>query len=125
MKAKPWQIVIIALAFVAVGASAAYMLSQSGPKIDTKLTLIDVTTGQLYEVNLKKHRVALPARDPEKGEYRLFPVRKNDDGKWVLTDNGRGMIRGTTLAAKAVNIETGEVLESSDSVQDYSPPVPK
>lgn len=123
MKAKPWQIAIIALALVATGASTAYMLSQSGGvKIDTKLTLVDITTGQLYEVNLKKHRVALPARDPEKGEYRLFQVRKSDDGKWFLTENSRGMLRTTKFSTKAVNAETGEVIEASPEITAYTPP---
>jgi hypothetical protein len=121
MKAKPWQIVVIALAFVAVGASAAYMLTSSGPDIPSRITLVDVTTGQLYEVNLKKYRVVLPARDPEQKQMRLFPVKKSGAG-WVLTDTGMGMIRGTDLDTKAVNLSTGEVTNASADVRQYVPP---
>lgn len=121
MKAKPWQLVVIALAFVAAGASAAYMLTNAGPKVPSRIMLIDVSTGQLYEVNLKRYRVGLPARDPDQQQYRLFPVQKEGTG-WVLTENGRGMIRGTDVDTKAVDLTTGAVVQASQDVREYVPP---
>lgn len=121
MKAKPWQIVVIALAFIAVGASTAYMLTSSGPNVPSKIMLVDVSTGQLYEVNLRKHRVVLPARDPDQKQYRLFPIKKSASG-WTLTESGMAMIRGTDVDVKAVNLSTGEVTQASSDVRQYVPP---
>jgi hypothetical protein len=121
MKAKPWQIAIIALAFVAVGAAAAYMFSGSGPDVPTRITLIDVTTGQLYDWDMKRYRVALPAPEPASREYRLVPVLKKD-GVWELTGNGRSMLKGITAKITAVNAKTGEVVQASADVKEYVPP---
>ena len=123
MKARPWQIVIIALAFIAVGASAAYMWSQGGgPDIPTRITLIDVTTGQLYEWNMKKYRVSLPAPDPATGEYRLVPVLKKEEGGWELTGNARTMLRGIKSKFAAVDAKTGAIIETSSEIKTYVPP---
>ena len=121
MKAKPWQIVVIALAFIGVGAALTSIVSPSGPDVPTRIMLVDVTTGQLYEVNLKRHRTGLPARDPEHKQHRLFPVKKAGSG-WVLTENAMGMIRGTALEVKAVDLRTGEVTHASADVKQYVPP---
>jgi hypothetical protein len=122
MQAKPWQIVVIALALVAAGASTAYMLSQSGPKFPTKITLMDVTTGQLFEWDTKKYRVSLPAADPASGEYRLVPVEKGEGGAWILTGNAKGMLRSITSKVTAVDTKTGEVTGASSDVKRYVPP---
>lgn len=123
MKAKPWQIVIIALACIAVGASAAYMFTRSGPNIPSTIMLVDVSTGQLYQVNIKRHRVGLPAQDPEQKQYRLFPVRKTEAGGWQITENGLGLIRTMTdIDKKAVDPRTGEVLSASADIREYVPP---
>jgi hypothetical protein len=121
MKAKPWQIVVMVVALVAVGVSAALMLSRSGPKIPSTVMLVDVSTGQLYEVNIKRYRLGLPAQDPEQKEYRLFAVRKTDEG-WEVTGNGLGLLHTMKIDTGAVDTATGRVLKPSKDVREYVPP---
>lgn len=122
MQARPWQIAIIALSVVAAGASSAYLLTRSGPNIPTRMTLVDVSTGKLYELDKAKYRVLLPARSPDDGEIRLVPVAKDESGKWVVTGNGMAMLKGLTTKITAVNIETGEVTPAGSKVEKYIPP---
>ena len=121
MHASPRQIVVLAAGVVAIAVAVLFVASRARPDIPTRLTLINVDTGQLYRVNLARHRTGLPARDPLTGEYALFPVEKQQD-RWTLTELGRGMLRGSDVNADAVDLETGEVLTSSDDILEYKPP---
>ena len=77
---KPWQIVVILLAVGVLGFSAwKFAFSSSIPQTDGYLT-VDITTGQLYDIKKGKARgVPLPAKNPETGEWNLYPVSQVDD----------------------------------------------
>ena len=123
MQAKPWQIAVIALAFVAVGGSTAYLVTRSGTKVPTRANLVDVTTGQIYEWDKARYRTVLPAPSPEApSEFRLVPVTKDASGKWLLTDNGRNMLKAITAKPTAIDTSTGEVISSAGGIKSYVPP---
>lgn len=121
MQAKPWQVVVIALSIVATGIATACMWP-SGPDIPTRLKLINIASGQVYEVDLAAHRVALPARDPETGEYLLVPIRQHDTGEWFLTETAMGMVDPLKLNTAAVNLKTGAVRSPITAIKHYRPP---
>ena len=86
-KMKPWQIGLFVAAVVVLGASLAWSLMRGdGTNIANRMTLIDVKTGDLYNVNLGGSRtVMIPARHPDTRERTLFPVVE-EDGEWRLVE---------------------------------------
>ena len=121
MRATPRQILILAAGSVAIAVLIAVVALRARPEIPTRLTLIDVATGQLYTVNLARHRTGLPAREPRTGKYTLFPVERRGD-RWTLTEQGRAMLRGSDIRTDALDQHTGDVVTVSDDILDYRPP---
>lgn len=91
---KPWQMVLIVVAVVVLGASIAWQVfgRERVDKADSVL-LMDVATGDLYRVDVRGSRgVAIPARHPDNGERTLIPVIRDDDGVWTITERYRSAV---------------------------------
>lgn len=114
---KPWQIVLIVLALLALPASWLWVRS-GAPEIDLaeSVTLVEISTGDLFVAPLPKGRmVALPATNPETGKPTLYPVYQKD-GKWFVSDRYLSMLgRMTDPAPKFVDPKTGEVTNAGKS----------
>ncbi len=81
---KPWQIILIIAAVVAVGFTGWRFLT--GTQIDEpdRLFAACVVTGELFDIRMGRARgLLLPAKHPETGERTLFPVT-NDGGVWKV-----------------------------------------
>lgn len=82
-KPKPWQIGVIALAVVAAGVSIVLTITRSdAPKISTERYLVDVSTGELFEIDVSKGAF-FPALNPQTGRRSLLPV-KREGSEWVV-----------------------------------------
>lgn len=85
MKAKPWQIALIVIGLaVGIGSAAWFALSGDEVRLERRYFLIDVETGQIYEVDSNKHRLVLPAQHPETGRVSLIGIHRDDDGTWYV-----------------------------------------
>jgi len=83
---KPWQIVVMVLAVLAVGGSAFYSCSGTTDKVvqSNSATMVDIRTGDLFEATYPEKRpVRYPAKHPTTGTESLFPVFAVE-GKWKL-----------------------------------------
>lgn len=85
---KPWQIVVMVLAVVAVVGSAFYSCKGSS---DTKVTqansvtLVDIKSGALFEAQFPDKRpVSWPAKNPDSGDLTLYPAYQKDNSWYVL-----------------------------------------
>jgi hypothetical protein len=85
MKAKPWQIALIVIGLaVGIGSAAWFAFSGDEVKLDRRYFLVDVETGQIYEVDSTKYRLVLPATNPETGKVSLIGIHQSEDGTWKV-----------------------------------------
>jgi hypothetical protein len=84
---KPWQIVVLVAAVVAVAASLYLTLARDDSiPLASQMTVVDVTTGDLYSIPISGHKmITLPATNPATGKVSLFPAEKNQTGQWVIS----------------------------------------
>ena len=82
---KPWQIVLIVVAFAALGFSLfKFGFGSSIPQTDGYMT-VDIMTGQLYDIRKGKAKgVPLPAKNPDTGVRTLYPVKQVDGLTWEI-----------------------------------------
>lgn len=84
-KPKPWQIGVIALAVVAAGVSLVLsILRDDSPRMTHRVLLVDVQTGDLFEINTARFQAVLPEINPETGSATLLPVGQEPDGKYRI-----------------------------------------
>jgi hypothetical protein len=116
---KPWHIVVFVAAIVAVGASAYLMWSgsDSGPAINHEMTVVDITTGDLYSVSLSGHKfLVTPGINPQTGKVSLFPVHKNAGGSWAVSARDLSALSQVQGEPKAlIDRRTGEVKVTSET----------
>lgn len=107
-KFKPWHIAVLALAVAAAGVSAYIMLSgRDTVRIRNRITMVDVTTGDLYNLPVP---VGIPNLNPDTGQLTLLPVRKDDQGRWVVSSRDLSALPAGQAAPRAlVDRGSGEV----------------
>ncbi|HYE61362.1 MAG TPA: hypothetical protein VD997_05145 [Phycisphaerales bacterium] len=93
---KPWQIVVMVLAVVAVIGSVVYSCSGEStapPEQAREVTLVDIRTGDLFIADYPERRpVMFPAKNPDDQQMTLYPVNEKD-GKWMLNMRYMSQIR--------------------------------
>ncbi len=109
---KPWQVVLIVAAVVAVACSVYFTLGGGPPvKLADEVLLVDITSGQLWAFPTGGHRaIVTPAKSPETGKIALFHVSKNAAGTWTVSNRdltALPMIEGEPKAL--VDRKTGEI----------------
>ena len=94
-KVKPWQVVLLVLALVALGTSAylSFGSSPDRPRLISEITMVDVTTGQLFSFSLGgKRGVSVPETNPDSGKRTLVPVMKDESGSWIVGPRDRAVL---------------------------------
>jgi hypothetical protein len=124
-KAKPWQIMVLALGGMAAVGSAGYFALFSGDTIQfaDSITMVDVATGELFQFSVGGGRaVIVPELNPSTGKRNLLGVEKTAEGKWALTVRSISQLSSVADEPKAVvDRRTGEVRISSESVSPGRP----
>lgn len=115
-KVKPWQIVVMVVAVVAVAASAYLSLNKDkGPKLIDEITMVDVTSGDLFVFPLTgKKSVAIPELNPDTGKRTLMPTYRNEAGEWTIGPRDRDALNAFKNEPKlVVEVSTGKVTVSA------------
>jgi hypothetical protein len=124
MSVKPWQIAVIVLGLLAAIGLIVYTLSTSeGPHVNSVLYLVDVESGDLYQADLEKHAVPLPAPHPVSHKVSLVRINKNADGKWAVSKRDKNLLGqlGKDVQNKAVDPDSGDLVTPIKTFADYSP----
>lgn len=126
MGAKPWQIGVIAAGLLIGGGMVVrQVFFSSEVPVNTKFTLLDPMTGQLYSVDWEDQRFSIPARDPETDERRLVRAFR-EDGKWRVIDRDMSIIEELPADKNTiVDVEHGTLKSEPKSPITYRPkPLP-
>lgn len=124
MKAKPWQIALIVIGLaVGLGSAAWFAFSGDDVKLDRRYYLVDVETGDIYEVDSTKHRLVLPAMHPETGRVCLIGIHRLEDGTWEVPGRDLSSISQLEkgVQVKAVDRETGRLVNPAGEPKRYAP----
>lgn len=82
---KPWQIILVVVALGVLGFSVWRSMTSGQPELTRSVTLVDVKTGDLFELSLAGRRAAVyPEIHPDTGERTLMPVQQDENGTWKL-----------------------------------------
>jgi hypothetical protein len=106
---KPWQVVVVVAALVAVAVSLYFTLS--GPKLNlaSSVPMVDVNTGEFFRVKVGKGGATFPGSHPKTGKVTLLPVIEQD-GKWFLAQRYMSSLKDIEGDhAAIVDAKTGEV----------------
>jgi len=107
---KPWQIVVLVAAVVAVGSSLYFSLAR-GEKLDlaTSIQMVDVNSGELYRLKIGKGGASIPGTNPSTKSVTLLPVEERD-GKWYLRERYLSSLKNLEGKHEAVaDAKTGEI----------------
>ncbi len=107
---------VAALAAVAWGGYSTLSGGPDQPKFANELTLVDVTSGDLFTFDISGRRaVAYPELNPATGKAALLGVNKAEDGKWYISQRQLHLLEQIKEAPAAViDRKTGEVRISSE-----------
>lgn len=117
---RPWQIAVMAAALLVLGVSLYFQLSDESKvmKFADSVTVVDVTTGELFEAPLPSGRsVVYPAKNPGTGKDAVFPVQKDDSG-WSIPSRYLPQVKDFFKEAKEsgkVDLKEGTVSVASDN----------
>jgi hypothetical protein len=122
MKAKPWQIALIVIG-LAVGLGSVVWFAMSGDTVglDRRYFLVDVESGDIFEVDSSKYRLVLPARHPETGRVSLVGVSQDDDGTWFVSRRDLDTIKqlDREVQVKAVDTSSGDLVNPPGKPRRY------
>lgn len=124
MKAKPWQIALIVVGLlVGVGSAAWFVLGGDRVTLEHRYYLIDVESGEIFEVNAKKYKLMLPARHPDTNKIALVGVSQGEGGVWFVPERQLGMLKqlDKTVQIKALNPDSGELIGPPTKPRRYAP----
>lgn len=117
---KPWQIGLIIAAVLAVSYSVYRSLSSDAPKLATRITLVDIATGDLFQASTAKVSAIIPEKNPDTGAFSLFPATKDDKGVWHIAPRYLSGLDPKMPATALVSAKTGEVKVKSESVRSIT-----
>jgi hypothetical protein len=110
-KAKPWQIVLVVAAVVAVGITVYRLISPGGgPRLASSMQMVDVNTGELFTLQIGSPGAQVPGRNPKTQAYTLLPVETNPQTqKLEVNGHNRQALANIPGEHPAVDGTTGEV----------------
>lgn len=121
---KPWQIILMVLAVLALGFSVwKFGVFGGGVEQPNGYMTVDIMSGQLYELRKGKAKgMTLPAKNPDTGERTLYPVEETN-GKWTIMEGYLSYISENVMQRSKVKGSSGtvEVLESDPIVHVIMP----
>jgi hypothetical protein len=85
-KLRPWQIGLFVVALIAVGVAAYLSTGSDDVDLAGKVTLVDVTTGELFEKRTGdgKGTAVVPEINPDTNKKSLLPVFLGKDKKYRI-----------------------------------------
>ncbi len=100
---KPWQIAIIVLGLIVGIGSVVWQVASGGPpKMATRLTFVDVESGELYLVDRPSDvTLSPPLTNPKTNVRSLYPATKDGDG-WAVAFNFRDGLKAEMKAVADV-----------------------
>lgn len=122
-EAKPWQIILVVLAVGVLGYSVWKFAFNTGPKLPSSVLLVDVVSGELFEVSIAGRRMAFyPEKHPDTGDRTLLPVVQQDDGTWRISGHSLPALEDVQAEPTAVtNTSTGAVNVTATSPRRLRP----
>lgn len=109
-KPKPWQIVLFVAAGLAILFVGYKIIRGDGISVEHDLLVVDIETGEVFEIDTNGRGIVLPAKNPATGERTMFPVYKDDEGQWLLESRGLASITNDKLkTGDFIDLETGSV----------------
>jgi hypothetical protein len=114
---KPWQIILIVVAVGVLGFSVWKQISKPSIDLPNSVTVVDVTTGDLYTMKLGKRNGAyFPEKNPESGKNTLMPIVKNENGDWYVDGHAMGVLQDVNGEINVVDEVTGKVTIESEEI---------
>jgi len=121
---RPWQAALFVVAILVLGVSLWWSVMGGERVRETdRVYVVDLASGDRYTVNVSGHAAAMyPEKNPETGEYSLWPIYKDDSGTWKLEPRAMADLQGIDTDKSAlVNPATGEVKVSDRSPRRIQP----
>jgi len=117
--AKPWQLILIGVGLL--GAVVCFLIFN--PFVDPveaqmarRVYLVDVSSGELFEVSTKERGIAPPLRNPETQKVSLVPVKEGENGSdWYVSSRHMALL-------EMVEVEVSAVEEDGKVPQAVGPP---
>lgn len=122
---KPWQLIVIVAAVIAVGFVGWKFGfgSKRIPQHDSIL-LVDVVTGTLYDAHKGDAKgILLPARAPDTNERTLFPVEEDESGVWRVRERYFGLYKTMQINSDLVGPD-GQIEVVAEDPVYYEPVIP-
>ncbi len=117
----PWcagALGVVALAVVVWRVSSG----ASGIPMAETVLMVDVRSGQFFEMTVGRNGLMVPERHPQTGELGLFPVEQNANGDWVIPARMReGLEMVESGGQGVVDRRTGVVKSNGAAVQQSRP----
>ncbi len=114
--AKPWQIILIILAILAL-AGGLFVSCRGGVNLSDGLLMVDVETGDRFRFDTSgKKGTYVPGLNPDTQRRTLLPI-VNRDGVWFLDDHFRSRLESIEGEHAAVDQSTYEVRISEASIR--------
>lgn len=124
MKAKKWQIIVVALGGAALIGLGSYTLVYDAPIVmNQEFYLYDPQTNDLYFADWKKVRFSLPAMHPQTGERRLLRI-KQAGGAWKVVDRDMELMERLSESNKFIQPDGTLRTEPKEPVAYTLPPLP-
>jgi hypothetical protein len=112
MNAKPWQLALIIIGLLGGSALVVYNLffANAGPSLADTMKVIDVNTGELFEVDLAGKGYVMPGKNPNSKKRTLLAIVKDEqDGTWFIPGRYLPSLDQVDGEVTAVDPQTGEV----------------
>lgn len=119
--AKPWQIVLLVLAVIAVIASTIYSLRNSDDLgLANKISMVDVLTGDRFIVKVPKSgSMGIPGTNPVTKESTLVPYWKDEEsGQWKVIDRYAASVVKKVKGAKIAVDPSTWIVTFSDKEEE-------
>jgi hypothetical protein len=106
---KPWQIVVLVAAVVAVSASIYFSMGDGEVRVDNHIRMVDTSTGELFNIRVGRGGATIPGKNPRTGLVTLMPVDERD-GQWFIRERYLGALQAIEGDKSAVvDVKTGQV----------------
>ncbi len=102
---KPWQIILMVAAVLAVIGSVLYSCSTSSDLgLSKEIPMVDVVTGDRFMVKIPKSgSLGIPCKHPDSGEMTLVPYSQGPDGGWYVSERFSASLgKNKDIASKGV-----------------------
>jgi hypothetical protein len=85
-----------------------------GAEFVSRVYMVDVTTGKLYQFDRPNDRVMLswPAEDPKTKQRTLYKVAKDGD-KWMVNERMLGDLAAAKLPIKGIDPKSGVLTDQT------------